>query len=87
MFGRIENGAHPFLRPSTSGTPSFSDSSELVAARVRRLVSSSSRRGTDPAQMPAVRARLKALGLESGMTALRPADGCHLDARGEERAA
>ena len=63
MFGRIENKAHPFYGLDFVHT-------ELSAVRgwsppeFAAFVSSIIETGTDPAQMPAIRARLKQLGLE-----------------------
>ncbi|MCF8197137.1 MAG: S-(hydroxymethyl)glutathione synthase [Sulfuritalea sp.] len=63
MFGRIENKAHPFygldfVHTELSGVRGWSPP-EFAA-----FVSSIIETGTDPAQMPAIRARLKELGLE-----------------------
>lgn len=64
MFGRIENRAHPFYGLDFVHT-------ELSAIRgwsppeFAAFVSSVIETGTDPAQMPAVRARLEELGLKT----------------------
>ena len=63
MFGRIENKAHPFYGLDFVHTE-LSDSSGWSPPEFAAFVSSIIETGTDPAQMPAVRARLKALGLE-----------------------
>ena len=63
MYGRIENKAHPFygldfVHTELSGVRGWSPP-EFAA-----FVSSIIETGTDPAQMPAIRVRLKELGLE-----------------------
>jgi S-(hydroxymethyl)glutathione synthase len=63
MYGRIENKAHPFYGLDFVHTE-LSDSSGWSPPEFAAFVSSIIETGTDPAQMGAVRARLKALGLE-----------------------
>lgn len=63
MLGRIENKAHPFYGLDFVHTE-LSDTSGWSPPEFAAFVSSIIETGTDPAQMPAVRARLKQLGLE-----------------------
>lgn len=63
MYGRIENKAHPFYGLDFVHTE-LSDSSGWSPPEFAAFVSSIIETGTDPAQMSAVRSRLKALGLE-----------------------
>ena len=63
MYGRIENKAHPFYGLDFVHTE-LSDSSGWSPPEFAAFVSSIIETGTDPAQMGAVRGRLKALGLE-----------------------
>jgi len=63
MYGRIENKAHPFygldfIHPELFAEPGWA--APTFAAFVSSIIES----GTPPAEMPAVRARLKELGLE-----------------------
>lgn len=62
MYGRIENKAHPFYGLDFVHTE-LSDVSGWAAPEFAAFVSSIIETGTDPAQMPAVRARLAQLGL------------------------
>ncbi len=62
MYGRIENKAHPFYGLDFVHTE-LSDSTGWAAPEFAAFVSSIIETGTDPAQMPAVRARLTELGL------------------------
>jgi len=63
MFGRIENKAHPFYGLDFVHTE-LSDREGWSPPEFAAFVSSIIETGTDPAQMPAIRARLKQLGLE-----------------------
>lgn len=63
MFGRIENKAHPFYGLDFVHTE-LSDSSGWSPPEFAAFVSSIIETGTDPVQMPAIRGRLKELGLE-----------------------
>lgn len=63
MFGRIENKSHPFYGLDFVHTE-LSDSSGWSPPEFAAFVSSIIESGADPANMPAVRARLKELGLE-----------------------
>jgi S-(hydroxymethyl)glutathione synthase len=63
MYGRIENKAHPFYGLDFVHTE-LSDSSGWSPPDFAAFVSSIIETGADPAQMTAVRARLKQLGLE-----------------------
>lgn len=63
MYGRIENKAHLFYGLDFVHTE-LSDSNGWSPPEFAAFVSSIIETGTDPAQMPAVRARLKQLGLE-----------------------
>ena len=63
MFGRIENKAHPFYGLDFVHTE-LSDRDGWSPPEFAAFVSSIIETGTDPAQMPAIRARLKQLGLE-----------------------
>jgi S-(hydroxymethyl)glutathione synthase len=63
MYGRIENTKHPFYGLDFIHTE-LSAQSGWSAPEFAAFVSSIIESGTDPAQMGAVRARLKALGLE-----------------------
>jgi S-(hydroxymethyl)glutathione synthase len=63
MYGRIENDKHPFYGLDfihTELSPQGGWSAPEFAAFVSSIIES----GTDPAQMGAVRKRLKELGLE-----------------------
>lgn len=63
MFGRIENKAHPFYGLDFVHTE-LSDSDGWSPPEFAAFVSSIIETGADPARMPAVRGRLKQLGLE-----------------------
>jgi len=63
MFGRIENTKHPFYGLDFIHTE-LSAQSGWSAPEFAAFVSSIIESGADPAQMAAVRARLKSLGLE-----------------------
>jgi S-(hydroxymethyl)glutathione synthase len=63
MFGRIENKAHPIYGLDFVHTE-LSDASGWSPPEFAAFVSSIIESGADPAKMPAVRARLKQLGLE-----------------------
>ena len=63
MFGRIENTKHPFYGLDFIHTE-LSPQSGWAAPEFAAFVSSIIESGADPQQMGAVRARLKALGLE-----------------------
>ncbi|HEV7432121.1 MAG TPA: S-(hydroxymethyl)glutathione synthase [Steroidobacteraceae bacterium] len=63
MYGRIENTKHPFYGLDFVHTE-LSGESGWSAPEFAAFVSSIIESGADPAQMGAVRARLKALGLE-----------------------
>jgi S-(hydroxymethyl)glutathione synthase len=71
MFGRIENKAHPFYGLDFVHTE-LSDKEGWAAPELAAFVSSIIESGADPANMGAVRARLKELGLEP-YDALSPA--------------
>ena len=63
MFGRIENKGHPFYGLDFVHTE-LSDDQGWSAPEFAAFVSSIIESGCDPKQMPAIRARLKELGLE-----------------------
>jgi len=63
MYGRIENKKHPFYGLDFIH-PELSKESGWAAPQFAAFVSSIIESGADPNQMGAVRARLKALGLE-----------------------
>jgi len=63
MYGRIENTKHPFYGLDFVHTE-LSGQSGWAAPEFAAFVSSIIESGADPAQMGAVRARLKSLGLE-----------------------
>lgn len=63
MFGRIENKAHPFYGLDFVHTELSRDQG-WAAPEFAAFVSSVIESGTPPAQMGAIRARLKSLGLE-----------------------
>ncbi len=63
MYGRIENKSHPFYGLDFIHTE-LSNESGWSAPEFAAFVSSVIESGTDPADMPAVRARLKELRLE-----------------------
>jgi S-(hydroxymethyl)glutathione synthase len=63
MYGRIENTGHPFYGLDFVHTE-LSDQDGWSAPEFAAFVSSIIESGADPANMPAVRARLKELGLE-----------------------
>ena len=63
MFGRIENKDHPFYGLDFVHTE-LADTEGWAPPEFAAFVSSIIETGTDPAQMPAIRARLKELGLE-----------------------
>ena len=63
MFGRIENKDHPFFGLDFVHTE-LSDTAGWAPPEFAAFVSSIIETGADPASMPAVRARLKSLGLE-----------------------
>ena len=71
MFGRIENKAHPFYGLDFVHTE-LSDQQGWAAPEFAAFVSSIIESGADPANMGAVRTRLKELGLEP-YDALSPA--------------
>jgi len=63
MYGRIENQNHPFYGFDFIH-PELSKEEGWAPPEFAAFVSSVIESGTDPAQMPAIRARLKELGLE-----------------------
>ena len=63
MFGRIENTAHPFYGLDFIHPELFVESGS-AAPGFAAFVSSVIESGVDPSQMPAIRSRLKELGLE-----------------------
>lgn len=63
MFGRIENAKHPFYGLDFIHTELSKDKG-WSAPEFAAFVSSVIESGTDPAEMPAIRTRLKELGLE-----------------------
>lgn len=63
MFGRIENKAHPFYGLDFIHPELFQESG-WAAPGFAAFVSSVIESGTKPEEMPAIRARLKELGLE-----------------------
>ena len=63
MYGRIENKDHPFYGLDFVHTE-LSDEDGWPAPEFAAFVSSVIEGGVDPAEMPAIRARLKELGLE-----------------------
>ena len=63
MFGRIKNKAHPFYGLDFVHTE-LADTDGWAPPEFAAFVSSVIETGTNPAQMPAVRARLRQLGLE-----------------------
>lgn len=63
MYGRIENKDHPFYGLDFVHTE-LSDEDGWPAPEFAAFVSSVIEGGVDPDEMPAIRARLKALGLE-----------------------
>jgi S-(hydroxymethyl)glutathione synthase len=63
MFGRIENTAHPFYGLDFIHPGLFAESGS-AAPGFAAFVSSVIESGVDPSQMPAIRSRLKELGLE-----------------------
>ena len=63
MFGRIENTSHPFFGLDFVHTELSTDKG-WAAPEFAAFVSSIIETGTDPQLMPAVRARLKEVGLE-----------------------
>ena len=63
MFGRIENKAHPFYGLDFIHPELFEESGS-AAPEFAAFVSSIIESGVDPAQMGAIRSRLKELGLE-----------------------
>ncbi|MGF1687090.1 S-(hydroxymethyl)glutathione synthase [Photobacterium japonica] len=62
MYGRIENGAHPFFGLDFVHTE-LSDDKGWSAPQFAAFVSSVIETGTDPKDMDAIRARFEALGL------------------------
>lgn len=71
MFGRIENTGHPFYGLDFVHTE-LSDQDGWSPPEFAAFVSSVIESGVDPSQMPAIRARLRELGLEP-YDALSPA--------------
>ena len=63
MFGRIENSKHPFYGLDFIHTE-LSKEDGWSAPEFAAFVSSAIESGTDPAKMPAIRARFKEIGLE-----------------------
>lgn len=63
MFGRIENKDHPFYGLDFVHTE-LADTEGWAPPEFAAFVSSIIETGTDPTQMPAIRERLKELGLE-----------------------
>src|SRR3954471_14237226 len=63
MFGRIENSAHPFYGLDFIHPELFIESG-WAAPQFAAFVSSVIESGVDPSEMPAIRSRLKELGLE-----------------------
>jgi S-(hydroxymethyl)glutathione synthase len=63
MFGRIENRAHPFYGLDFIHPELFEEDGS-AAPQFAAFVSSVIESGVDPSQMPAIRSRLKELGLE-----------------------
>src|SRR5947207_2676047 len=63
MFGRIENKGHPFYGLDFIHPELFTESGS-AAPEFAAFVSSVIESGVDPSQMPAIRSRLKELGLE-----------------------
>jgi S-(hydroxymethyl)glutathione synthase len=63
MFGRIENKSHPFYGLDFIH-PELFTAAGSAAPEFAAFVSSVIESGVDPAQMPAIRSRLKELGLE-----------------------
>lgn len=63
MYGRIENTSHPFHGLDFVHTE-LSDQDGWSPPEFAAFVSSAIETGTDPGQMPAIRARFKELGLE-----------------------
>jgi S-(hydroxymethyl)glutathione synthase len=63
MFGRIENTAHPFYGLDFIHPELFMETGS-AAPQFAAFVSSVIESGVDPSEMPAIRARLKELGLE-----------------------
>jgi S-(hydroxymethyl)glutathione synthase len=63
MYGRIENNKHPFYGFDFIHTE-LSKEQGWAAPEFAAFVSSVIESGTPPSQMPAIRARLKELGLE-----------------------
>lgn len=63
MYGRIENGEHPFYGLDFVHTE-LSDQDGWSAPEFAAFVSSIIESGVDPSRMPAIRARLHELGLE-----------------------
>src|SRR5207237_9433075 len=64
MYGRIENKAHPFYGLDFIHPELFTEGGS-AAPGFAAFVSSVIESGVDPSEMPAVRSRLKELGLES----------------------
>ncbi len=63
MYGRIENRNHPFYGFDFIH-PELSQEEGWAPPEFAAFVSSVIESGTDPARMPAIRARLRELGLE-----------------------
>ncbi len=63
MFGRIENTAHPFYGLDFIHPELFVETGS-AAPQFAAFVSSVIESGVDPSEMPAIRSRLKELGLE-----------------------
>ena len=80
MYGRIENKGHPFYGLDFIHTERSKEagwSPPEFAAFVSSIIES----GVDPANMGAVRARLKELGARALRLPVAGADGCDRDAR------
>jgi len=63
MYGRIENSAHPFYGLDFIHPELFTERGS-AAPGFAAFVSSVIESGVDPSEMPAIRSRLKELGLE-----------------------
>jgi S-(hydroxymethyl)glutathione synthase len=64
MFGRIENKGHPFYGLDFIHPELFAEGSGWAAPGFAAFVSSVIESGVDPSELPAIRSRLKELGLE-----------------------
>src|SRR4029453_4250248 len=63
MYGRIENRGHPFYGPAFVHAELFQEAGS-AAPGFAAFVSSVIESGVNPSEMPAIRARLKEIGLE-----------------------